>query len=119
MVSERGIRTSHTVLFALILIASIITLAISASLVSHYNGDGYPMYHTTAYKERIRILLVASVWTVVFGSTSLLSLILGVYIDGRTVVLTVGFQVMGNHLAFGVLAHLVRDLFQSIWIDID
>jgi len=46
-------------------------------------------------------------------------LILGVYIDGRTVVLTVGFQVMGNHLAFGVLAHLVRDLFQSIWIDID
>lgn len=73
MVSERGIRTSHTVLFALILIASIITLAISASLVSHYNGDGYPMYHTTAYKERIRILLVASVWTVVFGSTSLLS----------------------------------------------
>ena len=70
MVSDRAVRLAHTILFALVLVASIIALAISASLVSHYNHDGYPDHHTDAYKARIRILLVSSVWTVAFGSQS-------------------------------------------------
>lgn len=67
MVSARAVRISHTILFTLVLVASIISLAISASLVFHYNHDGYPTFHTEAYKARIRILLVSSVWTVAFG----------------------------------------------------
>jgi hypothetical protein len=61
MPSERVLRISHSVIFTLTLIASIIALAISASLVAHYNSDGYPIYHTGAYTARIRILLVASI----------------------------------------------------------
>ena len=68
MVSDRIIRISHVVLFTLIFFASIISLGISASLVKHYNDNGYPEDHHTAYKDRIRILLVASVWTVFFSS---------------------------------------------------
>lgn len=63
MPSERVIKLSHTVLFTLCALASIVALAISASLVSHYNADGYPSVHTGAYRDRIRILLVASVWS--------------------------------------------------------
>ena len=68
MPSERAIRITHTVLFTLTLIASIIALAISASLVAHYNSVGYPRFHSGGYEARIRLLLVAGVWTTFFGS---------------------------------------------------
>jgi len=90
MVSDSAVKISHTVLFTLTLIASIVALAISGSLVGHYNNDGYPEFHHGAYTARIRILLVASVWTVAFS-----------------IVLIIGFQMLGNHRAFGILAHLV------------
>lgn len=63
MPSERVIRFTHTFLFTLVLLASVVALGISGSLVGHYNSDGYPPFHTNAYRDRIRILLVASVWT--------------------------------------------------------
>lgn len=63
MVSDRLVRLSHTVLFTLVLLSSIVALAISASLVSHYNNTGYPAVHTGAYRDRIRILLTAGVWS--------------------------------------------------------
>lgn len=63
MPSERGVRYSHVALFTLTLLASIVALAISASLVKYYNDNGYPAAHYAAYRDRIRILLVASVWT--------------------------------------------------------
>ncbi|WWC73127.1 uncharacterized protein I206_107093 [Kwoniella pini CBS 10737] len=90
MPSERAIKISHSVLFGLTLLVSIIALIISAVLVAHYNKDGYPPVHTGAYTARIRILLVASVWTTVFG-----------------IILTIGFQLMGTHIAFGILPHLI------------
>ncbi|WVW79324.1 hypothetical protein I302_101292 [Kwoniella bestiolae CBS 10118] len=90
MPSDRAVRISHSVLFGLTLLVSIIALIISATLVAHYNNEGYPPVHTGAYTARIRILLVASVWTVFFG-----------------IILTVGFQLLGTHLAFGILSHLI------------
>lgn len=71
MVSERAVKISHTVIFVLVLVASIIALAISGSLVGHYNNDGYPPVHTGAYEARIRICLVASVWTTAIASECL------------------------------------------------
>lgn len=67
MPSERVIRFTHTFLFTLVLLSSIVALGISASLVGHYNNHGYPPVHTDAYRDRIRILLVASVWTTAWG----------------------------------------------------
>lgn len=67
MPSERVIRFTHTFLFTLVLLSSIVALGISASLVGHYNSHGYPPVHTDAYRDRIRILLVASVWTTAWG----------------------------------------------------
>lgn len=64
MANERGVRLSHTVIFGLTTLAAIVALAISASLVSHYNAEGYP---GGAFRDRIRILLVASVWTTAIG----------------------------------------------------
>lgn len=65
--NERFIRISYTIIFGITLLISIITLGISASLVSKYNKDGYPPEHTGAYRDRIRLMLVASVWTTFFG----------------------------------------------------
>ncbi|WRT69030.1 uncharacterized protein IL334_006013 [Kwoniella shivajii] len=90
MPSEKAIRLTHSILFGLVLLVSIIALIISATLVAHYNQQGYPSDHTGAYTARLRILLVASVWTTVFG-----------------IALTVGFQLLGTHVAFGILSHLV------------
>jgi hypothetical protein len=67
MANERGVRLSHTVIFGLTTLAAIVALAISASLVAHYNSEGYP---GGAYRDRIRILLVASVWTTGIGRES-------------------------------------------------
>lgn len=38
-----------------------------ASLVAHYNSEGYPPVHTNAYRDRIRILLAAGIWTTFMG----------------------------------------------------
>ncbi|RXK37873.1 hypothetical protein M231_04872 [Tremella mesenterica] len=89
-ISERGVRLSHSILYGLTLLASIIALAISAALVKYYNDNGYPPAHHEAYKARIRILLVASVWTVVFG-----------------LIFLIGFNTIGRHVAMGILTHLV------------
>ncbi|KIR26663.1 hypothetical protein I307_02011 [Cryptococcus deuterogattii 99/473] len=90
MPSERVIRFTHTFLFTLVLLSSIVALGISASLVGHYNSHGYPPVHTDAYRDRIRILLVASVWTTAWG-----------------LILTFGFQFFGQSNAFGLITHLV------------
>jgi hypothetical protein len=74
MVSDRAVRLFHTIIFTLTLLSSIVALAISASLVSHYNSEGYPPVHTNAYRDRIRILLVASVWTTAVTSKPIVPL---------------------------------------------
>lgn len=63
-VSDKMIRMSHTPLFALSSVFSLITLAISASLVAHYNDVGYP---NISYRDRIRILLAASIWSLLIS----------------------------------------------------
>ncbi len=87
--SERVIKLFHLPLFALIVrsppddlphsqlkppntiisphqaLSSVVSLAISASLVKFYNDHQYP---SGAYRDRIRILLVASVWTLAISS---------------------------------------------------
>ncbi|KAK8843342.1 hypothetical protein IAR55_006998 [Kwoniella newhampshirensis] len=90
MVSARAVRIAHTVLFTLVLLASVICLGISGALVGHYNREGYPPVHTGGYRDRIRITLVASVWSTAFA-----------------LILTIGFQVAGRNIAFGLLTHLV------------
>lgn len=75
MPSERVIRFTHTFLFTLVLLASVVALGISGSLVGHYNSDGYPPFHTNAYRDRIRILLVASVWTTAWACKFVFSLV--------------------------------------------
>ncbi|ODN95860.1 hypothetical protein L198_04479 [Cryptococcus wingfieldii CBS 7118] len=90
MPSESLIRWSHRGLFALIAIASLISLVISAVLVGYYNKHGYPSHHTHAYRDRIRILLVASVWTMAWA-----------------LILIIGFAAMGTSAVFGLITHLV------------
>ena len=68
MVSERGVKISHTIIFTIVLLASVVALGLSGYLVGHYNSGGYPPVHTTEYKDRIRILLVAAVWMTAFAS---------------------------------------------------
>ncbi|KAM0792530.1 hypothetical protein ACM66B_005199 [Microbotryomycetes sp. NB124-2] len=87
MVSERTIRLVHLPLFVLILLAGIVALAISGSLVGHYNSVGYP---NVSYRDRIRILLVASIWTV-----------------ATALYLLIGVTVAASHVAFGIMAHIV------------
>ncbi|WWD21145.1 hypothetical protein CI109_105626 [Kwoniella shandongensis] len=90
MVSARVVKITHTVLFTLVLLASVICLGISGALVGHYNKEGYPPVHTGAYRDRIRITLVASVWSTAFA-----------------IILTIGFQLFGDNIAFGLLPHLI------------
>ncbi|WVQ81209.1 hypothetical protein IAT38_003331 [Cryptococcus sp. DSM 104549] len=90
MPSERVVRTSHIASFTLIIIASLIAVGLSGYLVGKYNSDGYPPVHTHAYRDRIRIVLVASVWSAAFG-----------------LILTGGFHALGRKPAFGLLTHLV------------
>lgn len=67
MPSERVVRLSHSIIFGLTTLAAIVALAISASLVAHYNSSGYP---STPYRDRIRICLAASIWTTFIGCKS-------------------------------------------------
>jgi hypothetical protein len=110
MVNARAVRLTHSVLFVLITICSIIALAISASLVAHYNNYGYPPINTNPYRDRIRICLAAGIWSTFIGCKLILRPI-SVPVMGSVltiiVVLTVGFQVMGENVAFGILTHLV------------
>lgn len=123
MPSERVIRFTHTFLFTLVLLSSIVALGISASLVGHYNSHGYPPVHTDAYRDRIRILLVASVWTTAWGckcfccdcnhSCDRIHFWYPVVAADRwqkqntLVILTFGFQFFGQSNAFGLITHLV------------
>lgn len=109
MANERAVRLTHSVLFTLVTLASIVALAISASLVAHYNNEGYPPVNTNPYRDRIRICLAASIWSTFIGCKSpvLPSLSSSSLADLLIVVLTVGFQVMGTNVAFGILTHLV------------
>jgi hypothetical protein len=67
MANERAVRLTHSILFTLLTLASIVALAISASLVAHYNNEGYPPVNTNPYRDRIRICLAASIWTTFIG----------------------------------------------------
>ncbi|KAM0746921.1 hypothetical protein T439DRAFT_329195 [Meredithblackwellia eburnea MCA 4105] len=86
MVSDRSIRIFHPILFLLISLASIITLAISASLVAHYNSVGYP---DVSYRDRIRICLAAAIWMTLFA-----------------LYLLVGVMVQSGNILFGIASHL-------------
>lgn len=46
MVSARLVKFTHLTLFGLMAVASIVALAISSSLVTHYNKTGYPPRNT-------------------------------------------------------------------------
>jgi len=87
MPSERTVKLVHLPLFVLITLTSIVVVAISGSLVGFYNSHGYP---SGSYRDRIRILLVAGVWTTTFG-----------------IFLSAGFFFAASHILFGILAHLV------------
>ncbi|KAH8929135.1 hypothetical protein BT69DRAFT_1346104 [Atractiella rhizophila] len=84
---ESTIRTIHTPLLTLSFIVSTITLGISASLVAYYEDHGYP---STSYKDRIRILLAASILGVP------LSLYFGI-----------GGVVAMEKKMFGIMPHLI------------
>jgi len=56
----------HSITFGLIVFFSIIELAISAWLVSHFNK--YQNYSSKSEEDRVRFLLFTSVWTAVFGA---------------------------------------------------
>jgi len=98
MVRESTVRTIHTPGFAISFVASLVALAISASLVKFYNDHGYP---NTSYRDRIRILLVASVWTVLI---SLLLGIGGILFMGRQ---AVGFISHFIALGIGFILYLI------------
>ncbi|ORY55322.1 hypothetical protein BCR35DRAFT_310087 [Leucosporidium creatinivorum] len=87
MVSDRLVRLTHTPLFVLTLIISIVTLAMSASLVAHYNSVGYP---NVSYRDRIRIILAASIWTTLIA-----------------IFFLVGVVVKPASVLFGIFSHLV------------
>ncbi|TXT08717.1 hypothetical protein VHUM_02845 [Vanrija humicola] len=88
--NERAIRITHTILFILLFIIGIVSVGISGYLVGDYNKHGYPKIHTAAFRDRLKITLTASVWTVLF-----------------TLILGIGFQVAGHKPAFGILTHLI------------
>ncbi|KAL1405998.1 hypothetical protein Q8F55_007681 [Vanrija albida] len=88
--NERAIRIVHTILFVLLFIIGIVSVGVSGFLVGEYNKNGYPKIHTAAFRDRLRITLTASVWTVVW-----------------TLFLGIGFQVAGHKPLFGILTHLV------------
>ncbi|GAA5882538.1 hypothetical protein JCM16303_002032 [Sporobolomyces ruberrimus] len=64
MVSARVIKLTLAPILLLSLLASIVSLAISASLESHWRKTSFP---NISYRDRERILLAASIWTVVIS----------------------------------------------------
>jgi len=77
----------HAGYFSLVLLIGIIALAMSASVVAYQNEHGAP---GGGIQARVRILLVASVWTVVI----VLYLLVGVILSARSWIL-------------GILVHFV------------
>lgn len=84
---SRTVRLFHPVLFGLTTLLAIITLAVASSLVKFYNDNGYP---NGSYRDRIRILLVAAIWTTAIG-----------------IYQTVGTFMAPGSMLFGVLSHLI------------
>lgn len=64
--NERAIRITHTLLFVLLFIIGIVCVGVSGYLVGDYNKHGYPKIHRAAFRDRLRITLTASIWTVVW-----------------------------------------------------
>ncbi|GAA5849690.1 hypothetical protein JCM5353_003879 [Sporobolomyces roseus] len=87
MVSERAIKVTLTPLLVLSFLASIVTLAISASLESHWRKTSFP---NVSYRDRERILLAASIFSTVISAYAL-----------------IGTLVFPGKAAFGILFHLV------------
>lgn len=87
MVSESHVRSVHLPGFVLSTLASIVTLAIAASLVKFYNDHGYP---DVSYRDRIRITLVAAVLAVPISLW-----------------FAIGGVMMMGHRAMSLLVHLV------------
>ncbi|SCZ96660.1 BZ3500_MvSof-1268-A1-R1_Chr4-4g07526 [Microbotryum saponariae] len=87
MVSEGTVRLVHAPLLGLITLIGIVTLAMSASLVAHYNSHGYP---NISYRDRIRIILAGSIWSFFVS-----------------VFLVVGVAVKPDNVLFGIFAHII------------
>ncbi|GAA6060542.1 hypothetical protein JCM10212_006906 [Sporobolomyces blumeae] len=87
MPSAKTIRLTLAPLLLLSFLASIVSLAISASLEAHWRNVGFP---NISYRDRERILLAASVWTVIL---SLYALIGAIFFPGSA--------------AFGILFMLI------------
>ncbi|GAA5999338.1 uncharacterized protein JCM10292_001213 [Rhodotorula paludigena] len=68
-------------------LASIVTMAIAASLESHWRNTRFP---SISHRDRERILLTAGVWGIVISLYSL-----------------IGTLVKPDHIAFGILFHLI------------
>jgi len=62
---DTHVRRGHPITFGLVIFFSIIELAISAWLVSRFNKNHNA---TKSEQDRVRFLLFASIWTVVFGA---------------------------------------------------
>ncbi|WVO15474.1 hypothetical protein L204_103132 [Cryptococcus depauperatus] len=91
MLSKRLIKLTHTILFSLVFLASVAALGVSSAIVKHYNSRGYPPVNNHGYRDRIRILLVASVWT-----------------TASAIILMIGFLAAGeNNAVFGLLTHII------------
>ncbi|GAA5908373.1 hypothetical protein JCM6882_007918 [Rhodosporidiobolus microsporus] len=87
MVSERGIRLSITPLALLSFLASVITLAIAASLEAHWLDVGFP---SGSVRDRERVLLTAGIVGTVVSLYSL-----------------IGTFFFADRLAFGIFFHLI------------
>ncbi|GAA6011659.1 hypothetical protein JCM11491_004724 [Sporobolomyces phaffii] len=72
MVSAKAIKLTLAPLLLLSVLASIVSLAISASLESHWRKTSFP---NISYRDRERILLAASVWTVIVSIYALVGAI--------------------------------------------
>jgi len=81
------LKLGHLVLFGFISIVSIIELAITSAQVKLYNDNGYP---DTSIRDRTRLLLVASIWSVAFY-----------------LYLTFAFLLASGRVISGVLVHLI------------
>ncbi|GAA6026791.1 hypothetical protein JCM8097_005863 [Rhodosporidiobolus ruineniae] len=90
MVSEVTIRRVFTPLTLLSFLASVVTLAIAASLEAHWAKVGFP---NASYRDRERVLLAAGIWGVIISLYSL-----------------VGTFFFPDRVAFGIFFHVIAFL---------
>ncbi|KAJ7089506.1 hypothetical protein C8R43DRAFT_1050624 [Mycena crocata] len=64
------VRRGHPITFGLIILFSIIELSLAAWLTSQFNK--HPFSHTIDERDRVRFILFASVWTIVFSALLLI-----------------------------------------------